>query len=427
MPDHPGLAAHERHEHADDVQLDEPGHLGVERDDQENREGREGDDPVTESQAIATGMQLARQITVPGQDRPENRKSVEGGVRSQHEDQRRDDGDIEEAERPVPEDRGGHLRDDRTLRPGCTDEIRRVLRYVDIRDHRQDGDATEHGDRDQSHRQQRPRRVAALGWAERRYPVTDRLHTGKCGTAGGERPQRQEDGGKAAEGGLGVHLIIRALGPGRVPERGLQQPDRDHHHDADDEAVRRERERRARLPDTAQIDYRQDDDQHHGNEHLVAGQAGQGRREVGDPGGNRHRDREDVVDEQRARGREADPRPQVRHRDLVSAAPGGVGAHVLAVGGDDGQQHHDDRARHPRRKVVEGQTTERQDKQDLLGGIRHRGQRVAAENRQGDPLRQQRLAELVAPEGATDETALEAVREPHAAMLPTDVTGIASL
>ena len=42
VPDHAGLTARERHEHAHDVQLDQPRRRGVEGDDQHDREARTG-------------------------------------------------------------------------------------------------------------------------------------------------------------------------------------------------------------------------------------------------------------------------------------------------------------------------------------------------------------------------------------------------
>ena len=74
------------------------------------------------------------------------------------------------------------------------------------------------------------------------------------------------------------------------------------------------------------------------------------RAEVGHPGGDRHRHREHVVDQQRAGHRQPEPRAEVDRGHLVVAAAGRVGVHVLPVAGDHGQHHHDDGERDPRRE-----------------------------------------------------------------------------
>src|SRR5659263_668665 len=70
-------AERERDEDADDVQLDQPRHLCVERPDEHHRPSRQRDDAVRVSQPVTTGVQLAGQETVAGQDRAEHREAVE--------------------------------------------------------------------------------------------------------------------------------------------------------------------------------------------------------------------------------------------------------------------------------------------------------------------------------------------------------------
>ena len=53
MPDHARLAEREREEDAEDVELDQPGDLGVEGDDQQRSDGREQHDPVGEDEPVA--------------------------------------------------------------------------------------------------------------------------------------------------------------------------------------------------------------------------------------------------------------------------------------------------------------------------------------------------------------------------------------
>ena len=90
----------------------------------------------------------------------------------------------------------------------------------------------------------------------------------------------------------------------------------------------------------------------HRDQHLVGGHERHHRAEVGHPGGDRHRDREHVVDQQRAGHPDAELRPQVDGGHLVVAAAGGVGVHVLPVAGHHGEHHHDDGQGDPRREEV---------------------------------------------------------------------------
>ena len=93
VPDHADLAERERHEHTDDVELDQRGDLGPERDDEGDRRERQKQDAVGERQPVTTGVQLAGQVPVLGQNRSQHREPVEGGVGGQHQDQRGDAGD----------------------------------------------------------------------------------------------------------------------------------------------------------------------------------------------------------------------------------------------------------------------------------------------------------------------------------------------
>ena len=115
MPHHADLAERERHEHTDDVELDERGHLGAERDDERDRGERQEQDAVGERQPVAAGMQLSRQVTVLGQNRSQNGEAVEGGVGGQYQNQGRDAGDEVEPEREVVEHRVGELGDEGLL------------------------------------------------------------------------------------------------------------------------------------------------------------------------------------------------------------------------------------------------------------------------------------------------------------------------
>ena len=66
VPDHAGLAEGEAGEHADDVEVDQLVHVGVEADDQCDREPAEQDDPVAEHELVAAVVHLPGQVAVLG-------------------------------------------------------------------------------------------------------------------------------------------------------------------------------------------------------------------------------------------------------------------------------------------------------------------------------------------------------------------------
>ena len=69
VPQHAELADGEGDEHPDHVELDQCGDVGLEGDDQHDREDGQHDDAVAVGQPVAPGVQLAGQVAVPGQDR----------------------------------------------------------------------------------------------------------------------------------------------------------------------------------------------------------------------------------------------------------------------------------------------------------------------------------------------------------------------
>ena len=71
-------------------------------------------------------------------------------------------------------------------------------------------------------------------------------------------------------------------------------------------------------------------------------------------------------------------------------------------------EHHDgDREADLPGEGVRRQPGHRQGDEDLVRGVGDGRERVAGEDRQGDPLGQQRVAELVVGEGLPDEQPLE--------------------
>jgi hypothetical protein len=100
-----------------------------------------------------------------------------------------------------------------------------------------------------------------------------------------------------------------------------------------------------------------------------------GRRDdVVDAGCDRHRHRQDVVDEQRRRDDDARLLAEVRAGDLVVAAARGVRLDELAVAEHHHDEQGDDRRRDPGAEREEGGAADQQDHQQLLRRVGHRGE-----------------------------------------------------
>ena len=426
MPDHAELAEVEGHEDTDDVELDQLGRLGVEDDDQQARHRGQEDDAVAVGEPVAARAQRPRGEAVLGQDRAEHRKAVEGSVGGEHQDDAGDGDDEVEAGREVVEDAGGDLRDHRVLvvarrqRPSPRGPEPLELVGVDVADHHLLGehdDAHHHRDRDQAEHQQCRGGVAALGLAEGRYAVADRLDARQGGAAGGEGTGQQEhqaDLRQRTVPPLGGHdLQPGALGHRQVPGQQPQQAIGAHAEDRRHEQVGRDREERARLADATQVHRGQQRDGDHTHRRLVADESFDAAGGVLGGRGDRHGDREHVVDQQRTGHRHPGVAAQVDRRDLVVAAAGGVGVHRLAIARDDRQHHHRHRETDLPRPDVRRRAGDGQHDEDLVGRVGHRGQGVAGEDGQRDPLGQQRLPQLAAAQLATQEDALGDIADTH--------------
>ena len=183
------------------------------------------------------------------------------------------------------------------------------------------------------------------------------------------------------------------------PVSGLEDADGRHPQDGGHEDVGRHGEHAAGLLDAAQVDQGQDDDADRRDGGLLAVQGRHGGGQVGRRRGHRYGDRQHVVHEQRRRDGDPGVLAEVLVGDLVVAAAGGVGVDVLAVGRDDGQQHHHDGQPHPGRKCHRADAGEGQRQQDFIRRVGHGGQRIRGEDGKGDPLRQQGVGQTVVPEG----------------------------
>ena len=104
------------------------------------------------------------------------------------------------------------------------------------------------------------------------------------------------------------------------------------------------------------------------------------RLDLGDRRGRRHRDRHDVVDEQRRGGDEPEDRREVGPGHDVRAAAVRVGPADLPVRHRHDGQQDGDRDRHLDRQQHRRRAAEDQDPQDLLGRVGRRRDRVRAED-----------------------------------------------
>ena len=173
MSNHAELAQSEGDEDTEDVQLDQGGDIGLVDDDENHREAGQSQDAVAEGKSVTARVQLARQVAILGQDRPENRETVEGGVRCQGQDQGSRQRDDQHCDGEVAEDRVRHLNDDRLLRLSRrkTDQIGILLSDMHIGLQSQPRDAGEHGHRDDAEQKEHSRRILRLGRLEGRHSI----------------------------------------------------------------------------------------------------------------------------------------------------------------------------------------------------------------------------------------------------------------
>ena len=186
---HPRLRQRERREHADRVERDEVGDVGLEQDDETGGRGREQDDAVGEDEPVpALGELLGHEVVV-GVEARQAGEVGEARVGGQHEDEHR--GRLHQEERDVPggaapEDAVRDLRDDGLL-----------VARDDLHLHRQPRDPDEHHAEARAHDHQRGPGVLPLRLLERRYAVGDRLDAGHRRTTGREGVEQQEDADRA--------------------------------------------------------------------------------------------------------------------------------------------------------------------------------------------------------------------------------------
>ena len=143
------------------------------------------------------------------------------------------------------------------------------------------------------------------------------------------------------------------------------------------------------------------------------------RHDRGDARGDRHRDGEDVVDEQRRARDERRVLAEVLAADDVAAAAARVREDRLAVRRDDDREQHRDRDpdRHQHAEPErEARRADRDDEQDLLGRVRRRRDGVGGEDRECDRLRDPLVFHLGRGERPPDQDSLD---ECHAVSDPS--------
>ncbi len=225
--------------------------------------------------------------------------------------------------------------------------------------------------------------VARLRRPEGGHAVGHRLDAGERGAAGGERAQHQEEGQVLGHREIGGRRR-RSLPSRHPPDEAVGEHAPEAHH----EEVGRDREEIARLPQAPKVHGRDPGDEEHAERDAIVVEDGERGGDGGHARGHAHRDRQHVVDEQRGPGDEPGHLAQVVLGDDVGAAALGIGQDGLPVRADHDRDQHRDREPDRNRVDERGGARDHQDQQDLLGGVRHRGERVGREDRERGRLRE---------------------------------------
>ena len=422
VPDHAQLAGREGNKHAHDVELDEPGDVGVEGHDQHQGAQAQGDDAVAERQPVTARAHLAGQVTVLGQDRAKHRETVEGGVGGENQNQPGCRHHNVERDAAAAEDGFRQLADHRMLdvllahgNAVAGELAGGILGHMDLGQVGHGQDAADHRRGNDAKQQQGGCGVGALGLAEGGDAVADGLDAGQCGSTGGEGPQQQERPGQAHQAavhsGLGNQAEVRGRGLAEVAGEELDQSGEAHADHRRHENVGGHGEHRAGFPDAAQVNQDQHRNPDHGNGGLRSVQCGDRGDQVG--GGRGHGDRhgEHVIDQQCRGYGQARGLAQVGAGNLVVTAAGRVGVHVLPVGGDHREQHDDHRQSDPGGDGDGGDAGQCQGQQDFVRCIGSRGQCVRGKNGKRNPLGKKGVREPFVAVGTPDQNAFERIEE----------------
>jgi len=236
--------------------------------------------------------------------------------------------------------------------------------------------------------------------------VRDRLDAGEGGASRRERAQEKEPRQRVTAGRVPARRRF-----GRVQARIDREADEaadEQRGEREDEHVRRDREDRAGLADAAKVEER--DDRHEGDGDLDPRrmQFGHGRRDRKDAGGDGERDRHDVVDGERGCGAEPGDIAEVLARYDVRAAAARVGLDRLAVGERHDRQQQPDRQRDLDRVRERGAGARRHEhEEDLVGGVRARGEGVGGEDGERLPFREPLLLRLLGGDRGAESEATQ--------------------
>ena len=181
--------------------------------------------------------------------------------------------------------------------------------------------------------------------------------------------------------------------------------------DRRDERIRGQREEQPRLPHSAQVGEDDHEQAEQRETDAVRRERRRERRDREDPCRDRDRHCEDVIRQQCGSCHETRSRSEVLPRDDVRAAARLVDADRLAVREDHDREQSGDRERERQDEVrgAEARSAHEHDER-LLRGVRVRRERIGREDRQREPLRQQRLVHLAGVHGPADEDATETFR-----------------
>ena len=184
------------------------------------------------------------------------------------------------------------------------------------------------------------------GLLERRHAVGDRLDAGDRRAAGGEGVEHAEEPG-AVEERVGVELASGGRCPrrtrrrtGRSPLRYSHSAEPEQHEHVGDEEVGGDGEDLPGLLHPAQVPVGDQRDEEQRDRHLVRREDVEGRHQRGGAGRGRHRDREDVVGEQRGAGHLRRDDAEVVAGDEVGTSRRRVRLDRLAVAQDQEPEHH---------------------------------------------------------------------------------------
>ena len=172
------------------------------------------------------------------------------------------------------------------------------------------------------------------------------------------------------------------------PRQHLHHPHADEEQRSDHERIGRDREDRAALADATQVDGHDEQDREDDELDLDLAKHRKCRREREHPGRDAHRDREDVVDEQRRCADQARQHAEVRPRHDVTAAAAGIRLDGLPVRERDQAEERHDQHRDGHHEPERRRTRDEQGEHRGLGRVGDRRHDVAREDRKRLPDRE---------------------------------------